>query len=96
MTTSVDKRRTADDIYLDFCNAFDIVPQSILLSKLERNTFDRWTIWWIRKMVGQSHPQSSRIFWMEISDKQCPSGEYWEPVLFINFINYKQRVGVHP
>lgn len=40
-------------------------------------------------MVGQSHPQSSRIFWMEISDKQCPSGEYWEPVLFINFINYK-------
>lgn len=47
---SVDKGKTMEIIYLELYKALDIIPQHILVSKLDKYRFEGWTI----QLVGQS------------------------------------------
>lgn len=54
-------------IYLDFFKSFDMVIYNILLSKLERNGFDGWPVWWIRHWL-LSHPEGGGQWFRVLMD----------------------------
>jgi len=45
--TSGYKERSTDVICLDLRRTTDVVLHHILISKLEREKFESWTVWWI-------------------------------------------------
>lgn len=53
MTTPVDKGRCTDVIYLGFSKVFVTAPYN-LLSEVERDGFDGWTVGWLRSCLGST------------------------------------------
>lgn len=90
MTISVNKKRLTNDIYLDFCKAFDMVPHNILISKLVTDEIKGWSIQWIRNWLDDS---SQRVvvsgFMLRWRVVRCgvPQGLILRSVLFNIYIS---------
>ena len=89
----VDKVKAVDAIGLDFCKALDTVHHHILMSKLEKDGFEKCTIWCIRNWL-EFHSQSvvvngSMFGWRPVTSNVLRSilGQVFFNI-FINDINY--------
>jgi len=51
VTHLVDEAKAVDVVYLDFSNALDTVPHSILLEKLSAYGLDRCTLHWLKNCL---------------------------------------------
>lgn len=87
VTTSDNKRRATDVVYLDFCKAFDTVPHKNFLSNLERYGFDRWTVWRLRNWLDGGIQgvviKGSICGWTPVTSG-VPQGSVWDQYCLVS------------
>lgn len=76
----VDKGRATDVMYLDLCKGFDMIPHHILISKLERDEFEGWTVSWMNNCLD-SRSQRSGVHGSVSRCRLVTSGVLQGPIL---------------
>ena len=80
------KRTVTDVIYQDFSKAFDMAPQNILLSKLEGDGLEGWTVGWTKNWLKDKVVVNGSMSGWRLVMRCVPLGLVLGPILFHIFI----------